>query len=202
MKDMIPPKRVAAPGEMQEMQKGLRTLDDVPARYRSYPGFDVLAVDPAHGDRPEPKTVREAVSVVEAVFRGALKPPVTRGDDAYIDFYDGGGHPVDVKTPLSPSKSDKWQFDPQSNAETILKQLDVTHKNKLTGKEEPVTVLLDSTYLSREDHAALWHKLRKLTKSDRSRLNGITEVCARLPQPRKEKPPLLAATLINKIQGR
>ena len=202
MKDMIPPKRVAAPGERQEMQKKLRTLDDVPARYRSYPGFDALAVDPAHGKSPEPKTVREAVSAVEAVLSGALKPPVVRGDDAYIDFYDGNGRPVDVKTPLSPSEGDKWQFDPLSNAETILSQLDVTHKNRLTGKEEPVTVLLDSTYLSREDHAALWHKLRKLTKNDRSRLNGITEICARLPQRQKEKPPLMAATLLNKLRGR
>lgn len=202
MKDLIPPKRVNAPGEKQELQKKLKTLDAVPPKYRSFPGFDDLASDPAHGMIPEPKTIREAVSAVEAVLSGALTAPVTRADDPYIDFYDGHGHPVDVKTPLSPAKGDKWEFDPLGNAETILKQLEMTHKNRLTGKEEPVTVLLDSTYLSREDHAALWHKLRKLTKDDRSKLNAITEVCARFPSDEKVKSPVTAAILMNKIQGR
>ena len=99
MKDLMPPSRVENAGDDPEAQASLRTLADVPARYRNYPGFERLAVDPAHEDRPIPKTIREAMSAVEAELSGAVKGPVTRSDAAYIDFYDGDGYPFDVKTP-------------------------------------------------------------------------------------------------------
>lgn len=161
---------------MQEYQSKIRTLDDVPARYRNHPNFGALTSDPAHGGHPEPKVIREAMSAIQAETDGKIKAPVSRPTEGYIDFYDGDGHPIDVKTPLSPTKTDKWEFDAPRNAETILRQLDKDYPNKLTGANEPVRVLLDTTYMTSSDYAALCHELNKRTKEDRSVLNNIVTV--------------------------
>lgn len=202
MKDLLPPSRVENAGSTPEAQASLRTLADVPARYLNYPGFESLAVDPAHEDRPIPKTIREAMSAVEAVLSGALKGPVTRSDTAYIDFYDGDGYPFDVKTPLSPSGKDKWEFDSAGNAETILSQLDKTHKMKGSSQEAPVAVLLDTTYLSAEDHHALWHELRRKTKEDRGILKRIYEVNVETGHRAAQLSVAVNAALIRKNRGR
>lgn len=202
MKDLMPPSRVENAGDEPEAQASLRTLADVPARYRNYPGFERLAVDPAHEDRPIPKTIREAMSAVEAELSGAVKGPVTRSDTAYIDFYDGDGYPFDVKTPLSPSGKDKWEFDSAGNAETILAQLDKVHKIKGSTEQAPVAVLLDTTYLSAEDHHALWHQLRKKTKEDRSLLKRIYEVNVETGRWTARLSPAVNAALIRQTRGR
>ena len=77
---------------------------------------------------------------------------------------------------MSPTKTDKWEFDAPRNAETILRQLDKDYPNKLTGENEPVRVLLDTTYMTSSDYAALRHELNKRTKEDRSVLNNIVTV--------------------------
>lgn len=180
---------------MQEYQSKIRTLDDVPARYRNHPDFAALTNDPAHGGHPEPKVIREALSAIQAEANGALKAPVSRPTEGYIDFYDGDGHPVDVKTPLSPCKADKWEFDAARNAETILRQLDKDYPNKLTGESEPVRVLLDTTYMKPADYAALRHELNKRTKDDRSVLNNIVTVNVDLGGKARQNPALTKALL-------
>ncbi len=180
---------------MQDYQAKIRTLDDVPARYRNLPNFEALTNDPAHGGHPEPKIIREAMSAAQAELDGRLKAPVSRPTEGYIDFYDGEGHPIDVKTPLSPCKTDKWEFDAPRNAETILRQLDKDYPNKLTGENEPVRVLLDTTYMKPADYAALRHELNKRTKEDRSILNNIVEVSVDLGVKSRNNPALTKALL-------
>lgn len=180
MKEMMPPSRVESAAGKQDLQSSLRALADVPDRYRNYPDFMKLTIDPAHENKPIPKTIREAMSAVEADLSGIIKGPVTRSDSPYIDFFDANGHPYDVKTPLSPTAREKWEFDYVTNAETILKQLDKDHPNKKTGENAPVAVLLDTTYMTPEDHQNLWRELRRQTKEDRSILKRIYEVNVQL----------------------
>lgn len=187
MLDHFSSARVETAGGQQDRQKEIRTLDDVPARYRAYPDFEKLTDDPAHRGDPNGKVLREAMAAAEADLSRAVKGPVTRSDTAYIDFYDGDGHPYDVKTPLSPSKGDKWAFDPASNAETILRQLDMEHPNKKTGAVEPVSVLIDTTYMTPKDRLDMWRELRKRTKENRSVLNNVREVNVKLDKPRESR---------------
>lgn len=202
MQDLYSPSRVENAGEQQDKQSKIRKISDVPARYTSYPGFeDLVMCDPAHYGKAEPKTIREAMSAIEADLKGYVKGPVSRPEDSYIDFYDGDGNPFDVKTPLSPVKGEKWQFSAVQNAETILDQLDITHKNKITGEEQPVAVLLDTTYMSSEDRKSLWHELMKKTKEDRSVLKRIFEVNVQLDDAKKHNK--LNENFVNKLlQGK
>lgn len=197
MSNLPEPSRVAAAGGLQSRQRDIRKIDDVPARYRNHPSFDALIDDPAHHGDPNGKVLREAMTAIEAELSGAVKGPVLRSDTPYIDFYDGDGHPFDIKTPLSPDKGDKWQFDPVSNAQTILHQLDMDHPNKYTGKNEPVAVMMDTTYMTAGDRDALWHELRKNTKDDRAVLKRVFEINVD-PDGRKPvmaKRPMIAARL-------
>ena len=193
MQDSFRPSRAESAAGMQEYPSKIRTPDDVPARYRNFPNFESLMNDPAHGGHPEPKVIREAMSAAQAVMDGTLKGPVSRPSESYIDFYDGDGHPIDVKTPLSPCKADKWEFDASHNAETILSQLDKDYPNKLTGENEPVRVLLDTTYMKPADYAALRHELNKRTKEDRSILNNVMTVNVDLGTKGKINPALTKA---------
>lgn len=197
MSNLPEPSRVAAAGGLQSRQRDIRKIDDVPARYRNHPSFDALIDDPAHHGDPNGKVLREAMTAIEAELSGAVKGPVLRSDTPYIDFYDGDGHPFDIKTPLSPDKGDKWQFDPVSNAQTILHQLDMDHPNKYTGKNEPVAVMMDTTYMTAGDRDALWHELRKNTKDDRAVLKRVFEINVdpNGRQPVMAKRPMIAARL-------
>ena len=173
MSNLPEPSRVAAAGGQQSRQRDIRKIDDVPARYRNHPSFDALIDDPAHHGDPNGKVLREAMTAIEAEFSGA------------------------VKAPLSPDKGDKWEFDPVSNAQTILHQLDMDHPNKYTKKAEPVAVMVDTTYMTSRDRDALWHELRKNTKDDRAVLKRVFEVNVDLDgrKPVRAKQPLTAAQL-------
>lgn len=205
MQDLPEPSRVETAGGQQSRQAEIRTLDDVPARYRNYPNFDELTNDPAHHGNKIGKIIREAMAIAEADMSHKIKGPATRSDSPYIDFYDGDGYPFDVKTPLSPKPGDKWEFDPVGNAETILNQLDKDHPNKKTEQKEPVAVLLDTTYMAPQDLINLQRELRKRTKEDRGILKRVFEINVRLDekQPRNRAPqPLLQAALLRQKTGR
>lgn len=190
MQDLPEPSRVETAGGQQSRQAEIRTIDDVPARYRSYPNFDDLTNDPAHHGNKIGKVIREAMAAAEADLSGKIKGPVSRSDSPYVDFFDADGYPFDVKTPLSPTPHDKWEFDPVGNAETILSQLDKDHPNKKTGQKEPVAVLLDTTYMAPQDLINLRRELRKRTKEDRSILKRVFEVNVRLEDtPAKSRAP-------------
>lgn len=209
MRDLREPTRVGDAAGKQARQAEIRTLDDVPARYRNYPGFDALTDDPAHRGDPCPKVIREAMAAAEADLSGAVKGPVTRpGDSPYIDFFDGEGYPFDVKTPLSPKAGDKWEFDAWRNAQTVLSQLDKDHPNKLTGETQPVAVLLDTTYMASDDRKALWRELMKQSKENRSVLKRIFEVNVRLDDapvrttPNRKLPAAVLSAVLSRNNGR
>ena len=183
MLELPDPSRVDAAAGQQDRQAELRKIDSIPARYRNHPRFEEMTDDPAHhGDKPG-KVLREAMSALEAEMSGKVKAPVSRGDTTYIDFYDGEGYPFDVKTPLSPTAGDKWEFNAYGVADTILNQLHKTHPNKFTKEKQPVAVLLDTTYMKPEDLLALRHELRKRTKENRSILKRVFEVNVQLDPP-------------------
>lgn len=205
MQDLPEPSRVETAGGQQSRQAEIRTLDDVPARYRNYPNFDELTNDPAHHGNKIGKIIREAMAIAEADMSHKIKGPATRSDSPYIDFYDGDGYPFDVKTPLSPKPGDKWEFDPVGNAETILNQLDKDHPNKKTGQKELVAVLLDTTYMAPQDLINLQRELRKRTKEDRGILKRVFEINVRLdekPARNRAPQPLLQAALLRQKTGR
>lgn len=180
MKELPEPSRVENAGQQQDRLLEFQTVNDIPARYRNHPRFNELINDPAHsGDYPR-KVLCEAMSALEAEMSGKVKGPVTRGDTSYIDFYDGDGYPFDVKTPPSPKPGDKWEFSAYSVADTILEQLDKTHPNKFTKKEDPVAVLLDTTFMTNRDLLELRRELRRRTKEDRSILKRVFEVNVKL----------------------
>ena len=186
MKDLPEPSRVENAGQQQDKLLDFQTINDIPARYRNHPRFNELINDPAHnGDYPR-KVLCEAMSALEAELSGKIKGPVTRSDTAYIDFYDGDGYPFDVKTPPSPKPGDKWEFSAYSVADTILEQLDKTHPNKFTKKEEPVAVLLDTTFMTNRDLLELRRELRRRTKEDRSVLKRVFEVNVKLDSAREQ----------------
>lgn len=186
MLDLPEPSRVEAAAGQQERQSELRKVENIPARYRNHPRFEELTDDPAHHGDKTGKVLREAMSALEAEMSGKIKGPVSRGDTSWIDFYDGEGYPFDVKTPLSPTTGDKWEFNAYGVADTILDQLHKTHPNKFTQERQPVAVLLDTTYMKQEDLSALQHELRKKTKENRSILKRVFEVNVQLDPPVKE----------------
>ena len=167
------PVRVKAPGEQLLAFEHLSVRDNIPQKYTNDARFDSLSADPAHGDEQTATSLREAMSGLESEALGHLQPPITRGP-AEIEFYDGQGRPYDVKTPRSPASDARWSFNPRKAARSIIKQLDKSHDNALTQKQEPVSVILDSTYLSREDHAQLWSELE--SKLNAQQLKRIIEV--------------------------
>lgn len=195
MKELPEPSRVENAGQQQDRLLAFQKVSDIPARYRNHPRFNEMINDPAHnGDYPR-KVLCEAMSALEAEMSGKVKGPVSRGDTSYIDFYDGEGYPFDVKTPPSPKPGDKWEFSAYSVADTILEQLDKTHPNKFTKKEEPVAVLLDTTFLTNRDLLELRRELRRRTKEDRSVLKRVFEVNVKLDSVRENSEKLRKSTL-------
>lgn len=89
MQDLPEPSRVETAGGQQSRQAEIRTLDDVPARYRNYPNFDELTNDPAHHGNKIGKIIREAMAIAEADMSHKIKGPATRSDSPYIDFTTG-----------------------------------------------------------------------------------------------------------------
>ncbi len=69
--------------------------------------IEELAKDPDNGNKPVPKTRREAEVALDLVDRGKLPGPVRRpipGDGHSGDFVDGSGKDWDVKGPRSRDK--------------------------------------------------------------------------------------------------
>lgn len=232
MEELLPASRVDGPAEGQEKYSLINKPEDAPKRYREHPLFDALIKDPAHNNKPNGKTIREAMSIIEAELSHAVTGPVSRpeADNPYIDFYDGEGHPFDVKTPVSSSfVQNRGPFMPWKISASVLGQLDKHSSNALTGEQEQVCVLLDTSYLTKEDYAAMWGQLRADTKDNPELLARVYEVNvqldektpvkqrlslnpARLAQTaaalrendtrKTETKPSLAHLLLNKIQGR
>jgi hypothetical protein len=168
--------RVAAPGEESFSKFNSFNNDGaVPANYSNDPRFQSLASDPAHGNKVSAGSRREAMAGLQAESQGVMAKPIKRGPAA-IEFYDGDGHPWDVKTPPSPkSPGNPFTFDPEQVGESLQRQLDKSFPNdKAPNNPEKVRVLLDSAYMTKADHDALWKWLNShLTPDQLSRIHEI-----------------------------
>jgi hypothetical protein len=164
---------VSAAGNHPERLGDLRSKANVDPKYTKDARFDSLAADPDHGGKQNPNSLQEAVVGLEAESRGLLPAPLERGPKG-IEFYDGEGHPWDVKKPPSPPAGAKWRFNVRRTAESIRDQVRVQVPNKLTGALEPVRVLMDSSFMTPADHGALWTALR--AELSASELNLIIEL--------------------------
>jgi len=151
--------RVDRPGGHPELLKALDSKAAIDPKYTKDPRFDSLAADPDHAGKLSPNSLQEAMAGLEAESRGLMKGPIERGPPG-IEFYDVAGHPWDVKKPPSPTPGANWKFSLRRVAKSIREQLQAKFPNKLTGVPEPVRVLLDSSYMTPADHAALWSQLR------------------------------------------
>lgn len=121
-------------------------LYKLPEKYLLEPNLLLLAWD-TDREKISPDTVREAVSILEAVERDLVAGPVTRARKGTgADFVTSNGVPVDIKTPKSPKLDDPWKFDGDHLVETILKRI-MTHGDTV--------YVLDVTYLSNEHRAFL-----------------------------------------------
>ena len=206
MEELLPATRVDGPAEGQEIYSSIRKPEDAPKRYREHPLFDALVKDPAHNDKPNGKTVREAMSIIEAELSHAVVGPVSRPEEnnPYIDFYDGEGHPFDVKTPVSSSfVQNRGPFEPWKISHAVLDQLEKHNHNALTGEKELVCVLLDTSYLTKEDYAAMWRQLRMETKDNPGLLERVYEVNVQLDEktPLKQRRSLNPARLAKRDAG-
>ena len=165
--------RVKSAGNQVTAFNRLGTRESIPEKYGANARFDTLSADPAHAGEQTATALREAMSGLELESLGHLPFPITRGP-AEIEFYDAKGHPYDVKTPRSPEPGDRWTFNERKAARSVVKQLNKSHKNSKTDKDESVRVILDSTYLTPADHSTLWGELRTQLKPEQ--LGRILEV--------------------------
>jgi hypothetical protein len=165
--------RVEHPGNHPELLKTLDSKAKIDPKYTKDPRFDSLAADPDHAGKSNANSLQEAMAGLEAESRGLMKGPIERGPKG-IEFYDADGRPWDVKKPPSPPPGSKWRFNLKDAAKSIQKQVRLKFPNKVTGVPEPVHVLLDSSYMTPADHAALWAELHVQLSAEE--LSLITEL--------------------------
>jgi len=170
-------RRVDRPGNRMDKLDTWHTNQDVPEWYRDDPRFDDLSRDPAQNNQATEGGRQEAMAGLEAEDQGAITRGITRGPKE-IDFYDGNGLPYDVKTPPSPEPGDVWRFSARKSGDSIFKALRETFARQGTNDQEPVRVILDSTYMTDADHAALWQYLKANAQS--GELDRIIELVTRL----------------------
>jgi hypothetical protein len=169
------PNKKIDPGGQSDKYGKFKDKADVPAKYSKDKRFDRLSSDPDQGGKISSKTRQEAMAGLEAESQGLLKKPIERGPKG-IEFYDGDGIPYDVKAPPSPPENARWPFNAKDSGNSIVKELrKPDYPNKITGELEKRKVILDSTYMNKADHKALWDHIKKnATKEEVSRIIEIT----------------------------
>jgi hypothetical protein len=186
-KDSVPLGRVVEPGGQPDKLKTFKDNTQVPDKYKNDPRFNDLATDPDQGFQVKPNTRAEAMAGLEAESQGLVPGPIKRGPTG-TEFYDAQGRPWDVKAPPSPTSKAKWKFKPEQSGGSIKEELSKkatpetappgTFPNETTGQPEPRRVILDSSYMTKADHSALWGWLNKNLTADE--LNRIVEVNTQL----------------------
>jgi hypothetical protein len=166
--------RVDSPGGKSPDK--IKEPKDAPKEYQSDPErLEELSKDPAKGGVPDKygKSTREAMAGLAAERKKLVKPPVKRGPPE-VDFFDGDGIPWDVKTPISPPAGAKWTFTQAESWNSVVDQLKKKWPNANTGTNQPVRVLLDVSYLNKQDHELLWQQLKKRCNAEE--LSRIVEI--------------------------
>lgn len=149
-------------------------FENIPPRYR-HPRLLELAYDP---DRKliSITTLREAMAAIEAVYRSHLHGPIYRaGPGEGLDFHDGYGTPVDIKTPVSSVPPELWKLDIQKTVLSICTKLRSQTKNAITKAFEPPRIVLDTTFLTRRDRESVLEVLwNETTPEERARIYEVT----------------------------
>lgn len=159
------------PGELAGLHFLIHNLYAVDPSYRDDPRFLHLCRDPAHNGAIKPHSIQEALAALAAERSGQIAPPVMRAPDASLDFIDGHGTPIDVKTPKSPNQHEQWHLHPEGVLASLKKQLEIKATNTVSGRPQKVIVLLDTTYLSKKDYDTLNRVIRQgLTPAQRRRI--------------------------------
>lgn len=167
----LPEKHGPIPGELPGLHFLIHNFEAVDPSYVNDPRFLHLCRDPAHNNAIKPHSIQEALIALAAERSGQIAAPVMRAPDAGLDFVDGNGTPIDVKTPKSPNQHEEWRFDAAEALASIKSQLKVQATNMLSGRPQKVVVLLDTTYLSKADYQALSRGIREqLTSAERRRV--------------------------------
>jgi len=141
--------------------------DIIPAIYREQERFKELSMDPAHGTQTSTKAQIEAFVGLEAERLSYVKAPILRGPPE-IEFFDGDGHPWDVK---SPATDENWKFEPAVVAASIAKKMRQVILNSKTGEVENIRILLNVNWISFADYQILWRYLYlELTPEELSKM--------------------------------
>ncbi len=156
------PGRVESAGGRVGESSTFKTNAEVPTKYTDDVRFNDLATDPAHAgaNAISAKTRVEAMTGLEAEAKGLIQGPISRGP-AEIEFFDVHGNPWDVKSPITPEAGAKWKFSVDQVGGSIKKELSEkgspggTFPNQLSGEAADRKILLNTTYMSKADHAAL-----------------------------------------------
>lgn len=103
--------------------------------FRNDPRFHNLAKDPAHRGKIRPGGVREALTILYAEKIGLVKGPIARYPAPEFDFLDGTGTVIDVKTPVSPMRGEKWRFCLQEVVNSVCRELSWPKRPNSTPKK-------------------------------------------------------------------
>lgn len=133
----------------------------VPERYSCDDRFNFLERDADQRFHVTAASRREAMSILAAEQQGLLRGPVRRGRPG-IDFVDGDQYPIDVKTFPSKTSNPRYVFDAPRFARLLETQLALSFAIELGSPHYYMTILLDCSYMTPVDHAALWRELRAI----------------------------------------
>jgi hypothetical protein len=166
--ELTSPKSPQSEGVRLPKPGGIAPFDKkVPTWIEADPRFQMLCTDADHNGGITPCSIREAVTALTAEKQGLLARGISRAGNG-VDFYDGKGQPVEVKT--FPSNG---QFNARYCAQVIKEELNKTRSHRdddfIFYKQ---IVIVDCTYLTDEHHAAIWRELQVLglSGSEKSRL--------------------------------
>lgn len=177
------------PGNHPEQQQRLRTLDQVARSYRNDPRFEQLASDPVNNDSIRPQGILEAMAVIAAERARQVVAPVMRSPTGHPHFLDAVGTPIDVRIPRSPAPGEAWQFDPTDTVKAISTRLRSKAINPRTQKQQPITVLLDTSYLNNAGYRALKAAMEATLTPEERRQVTLTSVPVKHLAGEDYKPP-------------
>lgn len=140
-------------------------LDKHPDIEREY--FFKLSQDSAHANIIDLRSIQEAESMIHAQTYELIPGPLRR-DQAEVDFIDGLGRPWDIKTPVTPSYKDDWNFRPEQVFNSLRHQIDM----EFAGQK--VRILLDFRNIKRKEKKSILNWIESnFSEEEKSRIIHI-----------------------------
>ncbi|MEC9281121.1 MAG: hypothetical protein VX642_00310 [Bdellovibrionota bacterium] len=136
-------------------------LANVPNRYKELENFHELIFDPDQGTINR-TSIREALAAINLLENFLFKGPITRAPkQSRADFYDGYGHPFDIKLYSSKRTKQGIDFVPEILIKEMDAKLRARTRNLITGEMEAIGLVVDTTYLSKKDLKSLMDEIHK-----------------------------------------